>query len=233
MKTIYGFGKREREVGGLKLFPNPNIEAETGWNAELGVKQGFKIGGFQGYIDLAGFVTEYHNMMEFTFGLYDSVGNPWDITEMGFPTFNDFGAQSKNVEDARISGAEISIVGTGKIGEIDINILAGYTFINPISLNDDSTYLSTFSDTASSMLKYRSKHLAKIDVELNYKKISFGFSSRYNSFMENIDQTFVDPFIGNIILPGYAAYRDSRRIGDFVLDARISFKMTQESKIAV
>ena len=86
-------------VGGLKLFPNPNIEAETGWNSEVGVKQGFRIGNFKGYVDLAGFVTEYHNMMEFTFGLYDSVGTPWNTGIMGFPSFKNFGAQSKNVEN--------------------------------------------------------------------------------------------------------------------------------------
>ena len=81
-------------------------------------------------LDLAGFVTEYHNMMEFTFGQYDSLGTPWDIATMGNPTFNDLGAQSKNVEDARISGLELSVIGTGKIREIGIDILAGYTFLN-------------------------------------------------------------------------------------------------------
>ena len=115
--------------------------------------------------------------------------------------------------------------------KVDVNILAGYTYLNPISLNKDSTYLSTFSDTVTAMLKYRTKHLAKIDIELTYKKIALGFSSRYNSFMENIDQTFVDPFLGNLILPGYAAYRDVRRVGDLVLDARASFKIKSSNTI--
>ena len=51
--------------------------------------------------------------------------------------------------------------------------------------------------------------------------------------MENIDQTFVDPFLGNLILPGYGAYRDVRRVGDLVLDARASFKINEISKISV
>ena len=220
-------------VGILKLFPNPNIKAEHGWNSELGIKQGFKIGQFKGYVDLAGFVTEYDNMMEFTFGLYDSLGKPWDIETMGFPSFNDFGAQSKNVEKARISGGELTITGTGEIGKFNINVLGGYTYLNPVSLNTDSTYLTTFSDTITDILKYRAKHMAKFDIELSYWKVALGCSGRYNSFIENIDQTFVDPFLGNLILPGYADYRDVRRVGDFVIDARLSVQVNDHHKVAL
>ena len=220
-------------VGVLKLFPNPNITAEHGWNAELGLKQGIKIGHFKGFIDLAGFVTEYYDMMEFTFGLYDSLGNPWDIATMGFPTFDDFGAQSKNVERARITGGEISVVGTGKIGQVGLNVITGYTFLSPISLNTDPAYLTTFSDTLTNLLKYRSKHIAKLDVEATYLRFSLGSSFRYNSFAENIDQTFVDPLLGNLILPGYADYRNARRLGDFVLDIRCAVRITDGHKIAL
>ncbi len=220
-------------VGGLTLFPNPNVEPETGWSAELGLKQGFKVGNFKGYLDLAGFVTEYHNMMEFTFGFYDAAGTPWDVDLMGgYPTLDNYGAQSKNVENARISGAEVSVVGTGKIGEVNINLLAGYTYLNPQSLNNDSVYMATFSDT-STILKYRFRHMAKFDIEATYKKFSLGLSSRYNSFMENVDFTFVDPLLGNLILPGYTDYRNSRRTGDIVFDARASIQVTNESKVAV
>ena len=52
-------------TGGITIAPNPDLKSETGWSAEFGVKQGFKIGNWQGFVDLAGFWTEYDNMMEF------------------------------------------------------------------------------------------------------------------------------------------------------------------------
>ncbi len=223
------------QVGGLNIFPNPSVGPETGWSAELGIKQGFKIGKFIGFIDLAGFYTGYENMMEFTFGTYHDNGTPWvyDPNATDNPGLSSFGAQSKNVENATIKGGEISVMGQGKIKEINISILAGYTYIDPQrDANADSLYIRTFSDSTST-LKYRSKHLAKLDLQLEYKKVSFGVSSRYNSFRENIDQTFVDPFLGNIFLPGYGDYRNARRTGDIIFDARMGIQISKTAKVAV
>ncbi|MFT7155646.1 MAG: outer membrane receptor protein involved in Fe transport [Parvicella sp.] len=250
LRASYGEGYRfptiaekyiKTNVGGLNIFPNPLVEPETGYSAEIGIKQGFRIGNFQGYLDLAGFYTGYRDMMEFTFGFFNDNGTPWDYGPDGtnYPSFGQFGAQSQNIEDAIIKGGEISVMGTGKIGEVNVSILAGYTYIDPKSTIDldnpserDSVYLTTFSDTAG-ILKYRSKHLAKIDLQLDYKKFAIGFSSRYNSFQQNVDETFVSPLLGNIILPGYADYRNARRTGDLVFDARASFNITEESKLSI
>lgn len=244
LRASYGEGYRfptvaERyistSVGGLNIFSNPNVQAETGWSAELGLKQGIKIGNFKGFIDVAGFVTGYNNMMEFSFGFYDSNGKPWDFDNpVGQFSFTEnFGAQSRNVENAIIKGGEISLMGTGEIGPINVTTLIGYTYIDPRSAGEvDSVYLETFSDS-STVLKYRSKHLFKADIQLDYKKFSLGASTRYNSFQENVDETFVSPFLGNIILPGYADYRDARRTGDMVLDLRMSYKLSKTSKVAI
>jgi outer membrane cobalamin receptor len=222
-------------VGALTVFPNPAVNAETGWSAEVGLKQGFKIKNFRGYLDLAGFVTGYKDMMEFTFGFYNADGSPWDFGPNGnnFPQLSNFGAQSQNVENAIISGGEISAMGAGKIGEFDISLLAGYTYIDPkISKDVDSAYFETFSDT-SRILKYRTRHLFKIDLQVEYKKFAFGVSTRYNSFQENVDYAFVDPFLGSQLLPGFADYRNARRTGDIITDFRISYKIGETQKIAL
>lgn len=249
LRASYGEGYRfpsiaekyiSTQVGGLIIFPNQNIQAESGWSAEVGLKQGIKIGKFKGYLDVAGFVTGYKNMMEFTFGFYESDGTPWDRDVLGHPSiFENFGAQSKNVENAIIKGGEISLMGTGEIGKINVTTLIGYTYIDPQSTMDrnnmdasDSAYLATFSDTSSLTLKYRSKHMFKGDVQLDYKKFSVGASSRYLSFQENIDYTFVDPFVGNLLLPGYSDYRNARRVGDMVWDARVSLKVSKFAKVS-
>ena len=132
-------------------------------------------------------------------------------------------------------------MGTGEIGKVNVSTLIGYTYIDPrstINKDDpnlseaDSAYLTTFSDTSSLVLKYRSQHMFKGDVQLDYKKFSIGMSSRYSSFQQNIDYSFVDPFLGEQLLPGYAAYRDARRVGDLVWDARVSMKVSKFAKVS-
>jgi outer membrane receptor protein involved in Fe transport len=49
-------------------FANPDLIAETSYNAEVGIKQGFRIGQFLGFVDVAVFQQEYDNFIEFTFG---------------------------------------------------------------------------------------------------------------------------------------------------------------------
>ncbi len=56
----------------MGIYPNLGIKPEKGYNAELGFKQGYKIGNFQGFVDVAGFYTEYRDMVEFQFGLFNN-----------------------------------------------------------------------------------------------------------------------------------------------------------------
>jgi len=278
LRASYGQGYRfpsiaekyiSSAVGPLNVFPNPNLEPEYGWSAEIGMKQGFKINNFKGYFDVSGFVTRYTNMMEFIFGIYNSNGDDLSydynqfislITQGGNSQLlnninNLFGARSTNIQNANIPGFEISLVGQGDLSEnVSISILAGYTYINPTALNPDSTYLSTFSnpDTIipkNSILKYRNKHLAKIDFQIDYKKFSLGMSARYTSLMRNIDAiletqnieiTIVDT--NNIIqqLPTNQAvlkdndkYRASRMTGDIIFDARVAYQINKKSKISI
>ena len=235
-------------VGGLNIFPNANIQPEYGWSAEIGIKQGFKIKNFQGYLDLSGFLTQYTDMMEFVFGFYNLDGA--DITDAelaavvqanGFGVLaNYLGARSNNIQNANIPGFEASIVGQGDIGDFTISTLAGYTYINPTAINPDSAYLATFSDPDSKTLKYRNKHMAKIDFQVDYKKVAFGASVRYTSFMANVDKAFTEALPGVVIdgapveiLPGYGTYRDARRTGDIVCDARLSFGVTKSSRLSL
>jgi iron complex outermembrane receptor protein len=105
--------------------------------------------------------------------------------------------------------------------------------MNPVTLNENSDYLNGFSDTTSNMLKYRFNHLAKADVELNYKKYSFGVSARYNSFMRNIDAIFEEDLIGNgtYLLPGLKEYRQEYNKGNLVFDMRAGYKISDHYRI--
>jgi iron complex outermembrane receptor protein len=229
----------QTNVGALNVFPNQRLRPETGWAAELGIKQGVKMGAWKGMIDVAGFINEYSNMMEFTFGLYPDPNIPLNLVNPEDPGYIKkwLGFQAQNAEKARITGLEFSFNSEGKIKEVEIISLIGYTYMNPVSLNSDSAYIygesgmGGFSDTSSRMLKYRFNHLAKADVEANYKKFSLGFSMRYNSFMKNIDATFEDGVFGTQILPGLKQYRVLNNKGNLVFDVRAGYNFLEHYRV--
>jgi outer membrane receptor protein involved in Fe transport len=212
----------------LAILANPELKPESGWSAEIGIKQGFKIGNWKGFVDLSGFWTEYQDMMEFTFGGGDPTAT--DISNIFF--------QSINVDDTRIRGFEFSVMGTGNIGPVSFNVLAGYTFIAPEFQNwDTDTVIQTLSSTDYNILKYRNVHNMKFDIEaffLKDKALSVGFSVNYNSSMENIDKAFEDIIYnvpGDDDLFGIGYYRENYNNGEFTnVSARIGYRYSFKNK---
>ena len=239
----------QTSVGALNIFPNPTLKPEAGWAAEIGIKQGFKIGTWKAMMDLALFVNQYSNMMEFSFIYYNPISqqalnpinpSPADIEFLTSGNYNvsDWvGFQAQNAEKARISGLDLSFNSMGKLGKVELITLMGYTYMNPISLNANPLYTANFSDTSTNMLKYRFKHLAKADIEAGYQNWSIGFSARYNSFMRNIDRVFEDdvdpsPISSVYILPGLKAYRQKYNQGNLVLDFRLAYAFQEKYRLS-
>jgi iron complex outermembrane receptor protein len=225
------------------------LRPEVGWAAELGIKQGFKIGTWKAMLDLALFVNQYSNMMEFSFIYYNPISqqplnpinpSPADLEFLTSGNYNvsDWvGFQAQNAEKARISGLDLSFNSTGHLGKVELVSLMGYTYMNPISLNANPLYTANFSDTSTNMLKYRFKHLAKADVEATYQHWSLGFSARYNSFMRNIDRVFEDdvdpsPISSVYILPGLKTYRQLNNHGNLVLDFRMAYTFKEQYRLS-
>ena len=205
-------------VTGLSIYPNPDLTSETGWSGELGVKQGVKISNWQGMIDVSGFISEYDNMMEFTFGYYP------------FPGF-----MSLNIGDTRIMGGEISFIGEGKIGTVPTTLIAGYTYIDP-KFKDFDSIQNALSSADYNVLKYRFRHTVKFDVESTIKKFRVGVTCNYNSFMEAVDAAFVDPIIPAInlyIIDGLQQYRDEHADGDLVIDIRLAYNINKSSEVSL
>ena len=236
-------------VGGLTIFKNPNLKPEKGWSSELGFKQLVKLGSsWKGFLDVAAFINEYSNMTEFTFGIYNPLTGESlssngildteaynELIAQGIVLSQLVGFRATNAEKARITGLEFSFNSQGKIGEVELTSLLGYTYMNPISLNQDPTYRISFSDSTSNMLKYRFKHLVKMDIQATYKKFSLGISLRYNSFMKNIDLMFEEPILTDtgqqFILPGLKEYRKNNSSGALVFDSRFIYHITKEMKL--
>ena len=119
-------------LGGIGIFPNPKLEEENGWYAEVGFKQGFALGkDWRGYSDLTFFAMRYNNMVEVNFGTF---GDPVPGAHSALEAAG-LGFSFQNVGETLIMGGEITIAGTGKIGRMPLTILAGYTYTRSRSLN--------------------------------------------------------------------------------------------------
>lgn len=221
IRAAYGQGYRfptvaERFIntpfGSVNVFPNPALESETGWTAEIGFKQGLQLGNWKGFFDIAGFIQEYDNMMEFVF----------TVT----PDFQ-FGFQSQNIGDTRIRGVDMNISGAGKIGGLETIILTGYTYLDPRYRT--FTEQDSFTSSAKrNILKYRFQHTFKLDIETGSDRLRAGFSVNYNSNMENIDA-----ILEELVVPGLKVYRNENNRGFVVVDFRASWKFTRNLKASV
>ena len=240
LRTSWGQGFRfpsmaemfiSTNYSGIEIFPNPELKPESGWSSEIAIKQGLKMGNWMGYFDAAAFIMEYDDMMEFSFGL-------WEFNDGSYGV----GFKSVNVGETRISGLELSLSGQGKLNEdLSINVLGGYTYMNPIPLDTSEVYaevlgnIVTYGNSSSdpSILKYRYNHIAKLDMELIYKKLSLGSSFRYNDFMKNIDKIFASEFFAEEIVGGIPEAREKFKNGDFIVDVRTSYQLNDITKISL
>lgn len=218
-------------VGGVNIYPNASLKPEYSWSAELGIKQGFKIGKFMGYFDAAGFYQYYKNYIEFNFTMLP-------------PPISDIGFISVNTGNAFVAGVDISLMGGGNFTkDFGMTILAGYNYAFPQTLSPNqkyiidkdtlpNSYINSSSDTTNYIMKYRFQHTVKLDVEFNYKMVSLGFSFRYNSFMQNIDKAFYS--IENILhlINGVTKFRDEHNTGDYVMDLRLACQVSKSSRVS-
>ena len=226
LRAAYGQGFRfptiaekyiRTQVGSIVIYPNDSLTTERGTSYEFGLRQGFKIKSWLGFIDASVFRQEYNDMMEFTFGQW---GNPAVDPLFGL------GFKSKNIGNTRIDGFEISIGGDGKIGEVQETIMGGITCIDPIQTDFNPAEDTLINSSKENVLKYRNRTMFKFDSETTYKKFAFGVSGRYYSFMENIDKIFEG------VIPGVKDYRDNNPNGEWVFDARLAFKVNESVQLS-
>ncbi|MFT5778485.1 MAG: outer membrane cobalamin receptor [Crocinitomicaceae bacterium] len=228
-------------VGNFGVFPNPEIKAESSWNAEVGLKQGIKLGNVYGYFDIAGFWQEYQNTIEYLFGFWgDPIVDPTQL----------YGFKFMNTGNSRVLGLDISFSGKAMLGKkAELTFMTGYNYIVPKTLSPDLIYATdligreysynkTSLDSASQILKYRSLHNVKGDFEITFNdKFAVGFSVKYFSKMVNMDGVIeefeistVGPFIQNI---RYMDYFAEHRFGNLIFDARVSYNINEKHKVAV
>jgi iron complex outermembrane receptor protein len=247
LRASYGQGFRvptigERfittSVGSLRIYPNAALNPEKSWNVEGGVKQGFKIGGFMGYLDAVVFQQDFQQFVEFTFGQW--------APSQGMANFLGLGFKSVNTGGARVTGLELELTGKGKIGAVEISALMGYTTTNPVSTTPHqpyatstagssfppSTYANTSYDTTGNVLKFRIRQLFRADVQAQYKRFFIGGSVRYNSHVRNIDLAFVSLDDAGLLDTGVHQWLKTHRTGDVIVDGRLGVELTDQLRAA-
>lgn len=254
LRASWGQGYRLPSIGerfvtaeftqGIYIIPNPALQPERSWNLELGLKQGIRIRNWNAFFDFATFWNEYDQYVEYVFQTVkndDGTGHPLVPLE---PGANVTGLRAQNVNKARIFGWEASIMGTGNIGPVKINLLAGYTYTYPGNLDTDSSQrdIGTFfknafqlfatkidpndNNNANKILLLRSRHLFRGDIEISYKRFSFGTTLYYNAFPENFPQ--VDRVAFYVLSGGQAKFNKfltQHTNGDFIADVRVGIQL--------
>lgn len=251
LRLSYGEGFRfptvveryvEDNAAGISIYPNPDLKTERGWYTELGVKQGFNIGGFSMNADACIFWMEYRNLIELRFDQYEKASYYIDETGFHIVGQDKIGFKALNRPLSRTAGYELSVEGEGNIGPVGIRTLCGYTYTYPVdlyadsSLQDPGNYLKAlvnnykFIDSANtaigSLLPYRNRQLVKIDIELTYKKVSIGYNAQYFSVYEKIDDALYRA------IPGLRDFQLGVGSGDWVHNIRTSVRLTPNFTLA-
>ncbi len=245
--------------GGILVQPNPTLKSETGFSGEIGFRQGFRFKGanktfIQGYVDVAGFVTDLNNMVEF--GLKEVLFD-FDLATRQLTRTGVF--RTVNVAHARTTGIEITGGFQAQKEDFFASLSGGITLLDPVNLNavdpKNQLELSTFEDDLEAAqasgnlfellgvigrlndttksdnpetLKYRTKTTVRASGTIGYGKISLTSNFRYRSFMESIDQYLY------IVVPDLNDFRrDVNPNGNTVFDFILAYRPSEESEISL
>jgi len=242
-----------KDIGGMAAYPNKDLKAEQGFNAEVGIKQGYKVGSFAGYLDFAGFYTYYKNMIEFEFGLFNnSTFEPiTDLSELMDMFQNGqipaLGTRFSNVDKAKIFGIDFSINGIWKISPAsNVSYNVGYVYVEPIDVNwkekaeaekEYSQLKMKEKSNDGKYLKYRQKHTVKGVFDFQWNRFSIGTNVIYKSKTLAVDYFIVDErekekdelmdVVRSIIFPGLHDYWEENNKGHFTIDGRLGVKINK------
>ena len=198
-------------LGSIKIFPNPYVKPESGWNSEIGIKQGVLMGKTKGQADLSFFFSQSKDMIEFLFGSY-----PDQITGN-----YDFGFQAANIEQSRVYGYELEFLLSRTLAGFNTTLSGGYTYMYPVQYNQ-VTHKNT-----DIYLKYRRKHSLKISLGSSYKKVDAGLDLFVKSKILNIDDVFLNELTRESILPGFYDYWLHDNKAYMVLDGNVGYQVSR------
>ncbi|MBN2861821.1 MAG: TonB-dependent receptor [Bacteroidales bacterium] len=190
-------------IGSIIIVANPDLLPESGWNTEIGIKQGLSLGRLTGQADLSIFYMRNSNLIEYQ--------------------FVNFMFMAINHEESRVYGAEAEAAMTASFGKINTTFTGGYSFIYPVEVNPVTL------ENTSTFLKYRRKHSLNLSVGTEWKRLEAGLNFYAKSKILNIDQVFLD----TPILEGFDEYWAEHNTGYCLLDGTIGYKLTEKLTLSL
>ena len=158
------------------------------------------------------------------------------------------GFQSLNVGDTKINGFEVSIAGQGNLFGWETSLIMGYTYLNPrfkefgFDADPESDAFQNASNSSlcndpedpeklncENILKYRSRHSAKMDFQMTRNKFSIGMGATFDSQMVSIDTDLE----GLVSLGSIQAWRKQHQHGDLILSARLGYQVKEFMKVSL
>ncbi len=203
-------------LGAVKIFPNLLLKPESGWNAEVGIKQGVNSLNWEGMIDVAVFYNQNKDLIEYLFGIY-----PDPVTGISGPGF-----RADNTEHSRVYGTETEFIFVRRSNLMETTLSGGYLFTFPVEFN------SATGKNTGVYLKYRRKHSAKLSLYTRYGNFEPGVDLYYRSRTLNIDDVFVNEGTREDILPGFYDYWQENNTGYFLADANLGYHFNNTWKIS-
>ncbi|TVQ15608.1 MAG: TonB-dependent receptor [Bacteroidetes bacterium] len=204
-------------LGAVRIFPNLLLQPESGWNAEVGVKQGVVALNWDGMVDVALFYSQNKDLIEYLFGIF-----PDPVSGLSMPGF-----RADNTEYSRVYGVETEFFFTRKTGWFENTVSGGYLYTFPVEFNR-----STGKNT-DTWLKYRRKHSATLSLSSRYRNFEPGIDLFYRSKTLNIDDVFVNPGTREDILPGFYDYWLSNNTGYFLMDFHLGYQINPVYRVSV
>lgn len=204
-------------LGAVRIFPNPQVQPESGWNSELAIKQGLISETIDGLVDLAFFYSQNTAMIEYVFGIhYD-------------PFADDFGLgfQSTNIEHSRVYGLELELLLNIRGNRLHHQINGGYVLMYPVEFNPGT------NRNTGEYLKFRRKHAASLHLTSSYRKLSAGLHMVARSHILDIDDVFVNPATREGILPGFFEYWTKNNSGYFVGDVSLAYQLSRQYRVSL
>jgi iron complex outermembrane receptor protein len=168
------------KAGILNIVPNPALGSETGWTAEIGIRQGFGIKNLKGFLDLSAFQSQYNDMIEFKI----RENSPWP------PQFAAY-----NIGNTVIKGLETTCGISASIHDFDWNFQGGYLYLDP-KYRDFTEAIKILSSSEENILKYRNKHAFKFNSSFSFRGFELGFGVDYKSQTEAIDRLLSEAIKG-------------------------------------
>lgn len=239
---------------GLVIIPNPEIKEEKGWSAELAVRQGFLAGtkkrSVLGFVDVAGFLMDYNNMIEF------GATPPETLNIINLvPEFS-----ARNVSEARITGVEATGMVQVTLNKFRFDLNGGVTYIVPKNLNPtpDSAQVDLYNTLGPQddpnangaaflellglfleegqegyrrdnpgMLKYRSTWTNRASATVGYGRYSLTANYRYKSQVLAIDQFLY------VAIPGAVDFQRAHTKGFTTVDFIFGVDLVKGMKLSL